>query len=72
MAVIDDFMKAGGTVNGMISLLDEFQAHLAGIAVLVEADKAELIKEPINSAVFIYSFVYIIFSCFFARNICCN
>jgi purine operon repressor len=39
--IIDDFMKAGGTVNGMISLLDEFQAHLAGIAVLVEAEKAE-------------------------------
>ena len=34
-------MKAGGTVNGMISLLDEFQAQLAGIAVLVEAEKAE-------------------------------
>lgn len=39
--IIDDFMKAGGTVNGMISLLDEFQANLAGIAVLVEAEKAE-------------------------------
>lgn len=39
--IIDDFMKAGGTVNGMISLLDEFQAQLAGIAVLVEAEKAE-------------------------------
>ena len=41
MLIIDDFMKAGGTVNGMISLLDEFQAQLAGIAVLVEAEKAE-------------------------------
>jgi purine operon repressor len=39
--IIDDFMKAGGTVNGMISLLDEFQAQLAGIAVLVEAEKTE-------------------------------
>ena len=39
--IVDDFMKAGGTVNGMISLLDEFQAQLAGIAVLVEAEKAE-------------------------------
>ena len=39
--IIDDFMKAGGTVNGMISLLEEFQAQLAGIAVLVEAEKAE-------------------------------
>ena len=38
--IVDDFMKAGGTVNGMISMLEEFQAQLAGIAVLVEAEKA--------------------------------
>jgi purine operon repressor len=39
--IVDDFMKAGGTINGMVSLLEEFQAHVAGIAVLVEAEKAE-------------------------------
>ncbi|MEW9111012.1 pur operon repressor [Cytobacillus gottheilii] len=39
--IVDDFMKAGGTVNGMISMLDEFNAALVGIAVLVEAEKAE-------------------------------
>lgn len=39
--VVDDFMKAGGTVNGMISLLEEFNAQVAGIAVLVEAEKIE-------------------------------
>jgi purine operon repressor len=39
--IVDDFMKAGGTVNGMISMLEEFKAHVAGIAVLVEAEKAE-------------------------------
>lgn len=39
--IVDDFMKAGGTVNGMISLLDEFNASVAGIAVLVEAEKTE-------------------------------
>ncbi|MGC4378591.1 pur operon repressor [Fictibacillus sp. Mic-4] len=36
--IIDDFMKAGGTIKGMISLLNEFQAHVAGIGVLVEAE----------------------------------
>ncbi|MCY8105961.1 pur operon repressor [Bacillus mojavensis] len=36
--IIDDFMKAGGTINGMISLLDEFNANVAGIGVLVEAE----------------------------------
>lgn len=39
--IVDDFMKAGGTVNGMISMLNEFNAYLAGIAVLVEAEKIE-------------------------------
>lgn len=39
--IVDDFMKAGGTVNGMVSLLNEFNAQVAGIAVLVEADKIE-------------------------------
>ncbi|WP_077210343.1 pur operon repressor [Bacillus dakarensis] len=39
--IVDDFMKAGGTVNGMVSLLEEFNASVAGIAVLVEAEKTE-------------------------------
>lgn len=39
--IVDDFMKAGGTVNGMISMLEEFRANVAGIAVLVEAEKTE-------------------------------
>jgi len=39
--VVDDFMKAGGTVNGMIDLLKEFNATVAGIAVLVEAEYQE-------------------------------
>lgn len=39
--IVDDFMKAGGTVNGMKSLLEEFKAHLAGIAVLVESENIE-------------------------------
>ncbi|MFE8704030.1 pur operon repressor [Cytobacillus sp. FJAT-54145] len=39
--IVDDFMKAGGTVNGMISMLEEFKANVAGIAVLVEAEKIE-------------------------------
>jgi purine operon repressor len=39
--IVDDFMKAGGTVNGMINMLEEFNAELAGIAVLVESENAE-------------------------------
>lgn len=39
--IVDDFMKAGGTVMGMMSILEEFDASVAGIAVLVEAEKTE-------------------------------
>jgi purine operon repressor len=39
--IVDDFMKAGGTVNGMINLLEEFKAELVGIAVLVESENIE-------------------------------
>ncbi|HZG72810.1 MAG TPA: pur operon repressor [Chondromyces sp.] len=39
--IVDDFMKAGGTINGMISLLAEFNAEVAGIAVLAEAEHTE-------------------------------
>lgn len=35
--IIDDFMKAGGTLKGMVDLLEEFEADLVGIGVLVEA-----------------------------------
>ncbi|MDN6627084.1 MAG: pur operon repressor [Pisciglobus halotolerans] len=35
--VVDDFMKGGGTVNGMKSLIDEFEAELVGITVLAES-----------------------------------
>lgn len=39
--IVDDFMKAGGTINGMINLLEEFKATVAGITVLVEAEDVE-------------------------------
>ncbi|WP_044895799.1 pur operon repressor [Bacillus alveayuensis] len=48
--IIDDFMKAGGTVNGMISLLEEFKANVMGIGVLVESEETEerLVDEYIS------------------------
>jgi purine operon repressor len=48
--IVDDFMKAGGTVMGMISMLEEFNASVAGIAVLVEAEKIQerLVDEYIS------------------------
>ncbi|HLR72224.1 MAG TPA: pur operon repressor [Pseudogracilibacillus sp.] len=41
VCIIDDFMKAGGTVNGMISLLEEFKATVVGIGVFAETDDKE-------------------------------
>lgn len=48
--IIDDFMRAGGTINGMIHLLEEFQAKLAGIGVFVEsaAIKERLVEEYVS------------------------
>lgn len=37
--IIDDFMKAGGTIQGMVDLLHEFRAVVAGVGVLVESDE---------------------------------
>lgn len=34
--IIDDFMRAGGTVRGMIDLLQEFDASVQGVGVFVE------------------------------------
>lgn len=39
--IIDDFMKAGGTVQGMMSMLEEFNANVVGIGVLVESSDIE-------------------------------
>ncbi|UOQ44677.1 pur operon repressor [Halobacillus salinarum] len=41
VCIIDDFMKAGGTINGMRNLLKEFNAEVAGIGVLAEAEDDE-------------------------------
>lgn len=35
--IVDDFMKGGGTVNGMRSMIDEFDSETVGVAVFAEA-----------------------------------
>jgi purine operon repressor len=50
--IIDDYIKAGGTVRGMIDLLDEFRAKLVGVGVFVEsADASERLVEDFVSLV---------------------
>jgi purine operon repressor len=39
--IVDDFMKAGGTIQGMVDLLAEFDAEVAGVGVLVESGAVE-------------------------------
>ena len=35
--IVDDFMKGGGTVNGMRSIIEEFDSEIAGVTVFAEA-----------------------------------
>lgn len=39
--IVDDFMKAGGTIRGMYDLLHEFEAKVVGTGVLVEHADAD-------------------------------
>jgi purine operon repressor len=39
--IIDDFMKAGGTIQGMVDLLHEFRAVVAGVGVFVESGEID-------------------------------
>ncbi len=46
VVLVDDFMKAGGTARGMLDLMQEFQARVQGIGVVVAtADPAEKLVE---------------------------
>ena len=44
---IDDFMKAGGTAKGIIDLMQEFEAELVGVGVLMatKEPKAKLVED---------------------------
>ncbi|AUS07531.1 pur operon repressor [Laceyella sacchari] len=49
--IIDDFMKAGGTVRGMMDLLTEFKAEVVGVGVMLEAPAEErLVEEYVSLA----------------------
>jgi purine operon repressor len=52
--IIDDFMKAGGTIRGMMDLLHEFGATVEGVGVFVEAGDVkredQLVQEYVSLA----------------------
>ncbi|SUM91461.1 pur operon repressor [Staphylococcus saprophyticus] len=39
--VVDDFMRAGGSINGVMNLMNEFKAHVKGVSVLVESKEVK-------------------------------
>jgi purine operon repressor len=39
--IIDDFMKGGGTLKGMVDMMHEFQAEVVGIGVMIATAKPE-------------------------------
>lgn len=39
--VVDDFLRAGGSISGVINLMEEFSAEVVGVSVLVEAKQVE-------------------------------
>ncbi|MFM9332120.1 pur operon repressor [Paenibacillus mesotrionivorans] len=50
--IIDDFMRAGGTIHGMMDLLSEFRATVKGVGVFVDSDEVEehLVEDYISLA----------------------
>jgi purine operon repressor len=49
--IIDDFMKAGGTVRGMMDLLSEFHAEVVGVGVMLEPPAQERLVDTYVSLV---------------------
>lgn len=47
--IVDDFMKAGGTLRGMRDLMREFQVDVVGIAVLISASREAAEKLNVKS-----------------------
>lgn len=39
--IVDDFMKGGGTLRGMMDMMNEFQAHVVGTAVMIGTEHPE-------------------------------
>lgn len=39
--IVDDFMRAGGSINGVMNLMNEFKAEVKGVSVLVESKEVK-------------------------------
>ena len=45
-AIVDDFMRAGGTARGMVDMMREFSVTVVGVCVLIST------KEPVKKNFF--------------------
>lgn len=54
--IVDDFMRAGGTIHGMMDLLQEFHATVKGVGVFVESGDVDehLVEDYISLAKLTY------------------
>ncbi|MBF7096941.1 pur operon repressor [Alkalibacter mobilis] len=41
VVIVDDFMKGGGTIKGIISMMEEFEAEVKGVSVLIATKEPE-------------------------------
>ena len=49
--IVDDFMRAGGTIKGMMDLLQEFRAHVRGVGVFVESGEVDVEEHLVDDYV---------------------
>ena len=54
--IVDDFMKGGGTLQGMKEIMDEFQAKVVGACVLIDTAKSPAQKLGVRSLVTLKGF----------------
>lgn len=40
--IIDDFMKGGGTLQGMVDMMKEFQAEVVGVGVMIATSEPQV------------------------------
>ena len=54
--IVDDFMKGGGTLQGMREIMDEFQAKVVGTCVLIDTAKSPAERLGVRSLVTLKGF----------------
>ncbi len=56
--IVDDFLRNGGTIFGLLSMLDEFECQLAGVCVFAENTDQEKQKLPPHESLMKIQMVY--------------